>query len=536
MLFSFSYCGYANAGLFVEINEEDIKDVESFVSNELLSILSTKAEESISANDTDEVVIDEEQMTQHYGQLFAFNPAKFKFLPGDRKCIQLVKNLIQRHIQKYGRKRAMNHFTDKSELPKQSYKRLKMSEPNHCADECSEKSADISSSELESKLYTNVKQKIAKLGFSSSILKCFEKSFVQIRRDEKGNIYGEVFCVVCHIQANPPNSVNQSKIRDLKPKKIFLRTKAGRKSWVISNFASHLETHKDVKNHAKNESFQLVDVEVLSPECNEYELPQDSKSLADFSSASIEAICNSSVAGTTRIEKVFNEQISTQNIHMWQAAILNCETFEKVECVFKDGTTYLLEVVQIPGDGNCLFSSIAHQLFKQEVNSAKHIQSTNALRADVVKYIEENIAEFLHELRGHLYELKDSDTLYKLYGLDEFDDLDEACKHFVTNWLKNSGVWGGGESLKAITHIYNVNILIFNENGPVYIVANPQQNGDRTIAISYRLGHNGLRNHYVSVCNIAGIDIYNIAKEVIGHLNLNLDSDFELCVDSSTFS
>lgn len=516
MTFSFSYCGFANPVLFSEINEGDIKQVETFVRNDLMEILSTDIEQSTAA---DEVVIDEEKMKENFGVLFALNPTKFKFLPGDRKCIQLIKDLIQRHIKKHGRKKAMNYFTDESEDTQPTCKRLKTESENH------DESASLV--ELEENLYTCIMQKLAKLGVSKSILNNFAKSMVRTGRDVDGKIYGEVFCILCRVNSE---NIESAKKNDLKPKKMYLRTKNEKQSWVLSNFNTHLETHKDMLNQTENESVESIHIEILSPGDINYQTLQENKSLADFSTASMEDICNSCDTGDARMERMFNKQFSAQNIFIWQQAMLNSETFENVDCFSKDESVYTLQIVQMLSDGNCLFSAASHQLFGEEVNSAKHIESTNKLRADVVQYIEDHFDTFLHELRGHLYELQDIDSgeTYKRYGLSEFDDIDEACKHFLTNVLNKSGVWGGGETLKAIACIHNVNILVFNENGPVYIVGNAHGKDDRTIALAYCLGLNGSRNHYASVCNITGIDIYNIAKEVTENLNQNQHLKYDL--------
>lgn len=271
--------------------------MSAFVSSELLEILSIDAEKSTS--DADEVLIDGEQMKQHFGEFFASNPTRFKFLSGDRKCIQKVINLIQDHIQKYGRKRAMNHFIDKSKNPQQSCKRLKMSDPEDRSIsevECNVENAHCSLTVIESNLYTSVMQKMVKSGIPSSILNKFDKSIVRTGRDEKGNIYGEVSCIACRLQKDCQENV--------KPKKVYYRSKAGKKSWVLSNFTKHLEKHKDITNHMESESFQWLDVEIASEERTDLQVSQGTKSLANFSTESIEAICDWYETETARIEKV----------------------------------------------------------------------------------------------------------------------------------------------------------------------------------------------------------------------------------------
>lgn len=478
----------------------------------MLEILTTNAEQSVNA---DEALLDDEQLKQYFGELFASNPSKFRFLPGDRKFIQLVKDLIQRDIQKKGRKRALNRFGDKSKHPqKKNRKSSKNTAGENCSfseGDCKEESADSLNSVhmLKTMLYTYVQEKLSKLGIPSSVLSVFVKSFVSAVKNDDGTICGDVICVVCYAQSDTPEKV--------KPKSVFCRTKAGKQTWVISNLIKHIKNaHKDIL------CLSVVD-DVLQTECTDVnqQVSQENISVQYFPDDSVGAICMDEVDANT-IEKHFNYQISKQAIKMWEAATINCENVEQVECVFQDGSVAFIEVVKIHQDGNCLFSSISHQLFGTKVGSAEHIQSSNNIRAEVVKHIDENYEDFSYELHGHVYELKEN-GLVELYGLEEIDDIDKASKEFLANGLTQSGCWGGGETLKAITHIYNVNIFIFNEKGHVYLVSNTQRRCDRSIALAYRLpdNGNGLRNHYNSMCNITADLIYKTAKLVTDNLDLN---------------
>lgn len=89
-------------------------------------------------------------------------------------------------------------------------------------------------------------------------------------------------------------------------------------------------------------------------------------------------------------------QISSQITKMLQAVLIYNETEEDV--IFDlDQTERVLHVAKITGDGNCLFRALTHQLFCQKLNSAIQNNSTKRLRADVVRYINENFEQFTHE-------------------------------------------------------------------------------------------------------------------------------------------
>lgn len=173
----------------------------------------------------------------------------------------------------------------------------------------------------------------------------------------------------------------------------------------------------------------------------------------------------------------------------------------------------------MPKDGNCLFSSLAHQLFGKEINSAAHETATNNLRASVVKHIQQNYDDFYYEIRGHVYDLKDSDENHEIH---KFDKIEDACEYLLTEYLTQPGNWGGAETLKAIASMHNVNIIVFNENGPVHAIICEQQN-ERCLIVVFRLKHGEkiIRNHYDSACNMSADCIYKTAKVITQKPSLN---------------
>lgn len=191
-----------------------------------------------------------------------------------------------------------------------------------------------------------------------------------------------------------------------------------------------------------------------------------------------------------------------------------------------------VETVKIAKDGNCLFSSIAHQLFAHDINSVMLKKSTIELRASVVNYIQNHFVDFEHELKGSVYDVRELED-EKYIELHKIESIDEASKCFLNNYLNRPGIWGGSESLKAITYIHNVNIVIFNENGPVLLVHNSQEQSQRTITVAFRYpthvnDANQLRNHYDSVCNISSDDIYKTAKVISNKVSQRLDTSLFL--------
>lgn len=52
----------------------------------------------------------------------------------------------------------------------------------------------------------------------------------------------------------------------------------------------------------------------------------------------------------------------------------------------------------VAGDGDCLFSSVTHQLFGLEFDSEAHKQRTLQLRKEVVEYIMASLPEFMQPI------------------------------------------------------------------------------------------------------------------------------------------
>lgn len=146
-----------------------------------------------------------------------------------------------------------------------------------------------------------------------------------------------------------------------------------------------------------------------------------------------------------------------------------------------------VKVVNVPGDGNCLFYAIVQQLSGRKVFDAKFYGDAMHLRKATVEY-----------LRGHMVEMKDV-ILNEIIAMrnESLENLtDEQLKDKMEQHLQNlekDGTWAGGEVLVALKEILGMNIRIYNPHyHPLDILY-----GDglgRTIEIYY----NGT-NHYDSV-------------------------------------
>lgn len=221
---------------------------------------------------------------------------------------------------------------------------------------------------------------------------------------------------------------------------------------------------------------------------------------------------------TDEYENLLYTQLADQNNEMNSAILTNGEVLEDVAFYVNGAVSGSIKVATTKADGSCLFSALAHQLFHEKLYSKQHNDSVKKLREDVVTYIKENRGLFEHEIKGRLYESK---------SFKRNENFETQCNFFLNFCLSNSRFWGGSESIKAISQLYKVNIIIFNENGSCYIANKFDPTYEKLVAIAFRLAaphvenkkknieRNPRRNHYDSVCKIEITDIYVCTKDLM---------------------
>lgn len=301
--------------MFERINEADICAVETFVREDLLDIISTKAE-----NSADEAVVEHQQLIDNFGELYTLNPSKFRFQPGDKKFIQLVIDHIRSEILKKGRKRALRHFGYTTE----PQKKIKLT-----IDESLKEDNDtFSDSALKTKLFNQILQKLKVFSVPESILNFFNETFIIVNISENNTITGDVTCVVCHAQ--------NKRSTKIKPKKVYCRTKSGIKSWIISNFETHLKrAHSNIQIPTEQELVELniqASNSILNESIENNNYVEINQSVNNFSNGSLELFHDFDKDKSTLTEKFFNNQIANHMIKMWNVAIINGECLETVKC------------------------------------------------------------------------------------------------------------------------------------------------------------------------------------------------------------
>lgn len=145
---------------------------------------------------------------------------------------------------------------------------------------------------------------------------------------------------------------------------------------------------------------------------------------------------------------------------------VNGDKEDRMAIKLNDKDTTYLTVATIPSDGNCLFSAIAHQLYRYPINSKVHNDATKELRAQVIEHILDpvNFPSYQFTLQDRVYEIKTS---------EEIQNMTNECKLYVRHVLSKDGKWGGHESISAIGEIHQLNITTFNEEGTRTLQTNP---------------------------------------------------------------
>lgn len=508
-------CGFANPLSFKKITDLEISSVQNFIRTKTLGFLTQNLCDSIDENITSQyVLVDPDTLHKHFGPLFAQNTSSFRFQVGDVLLIKELVNHVQLKVDKHGN----SYFTK----PKKA-KTIAIQNNNAAT------TMEIDEIQLKCEL----EQKV--IGYCQKYVPDLETNLIQVElhAEDGKNIYGDVHCMLCRIE----NRKNQ------KPKRVFFNKGAKNKGvWVLSNFKKHLNSHgtndqlnddggsaKTVKTPRKRKvsgkklnskvetqtkhtdisqlacSFEIVEVPVAEENGNSCTADESVILVNDQDLERMaEEMCDNA-------DDLFT-QLSSQVTKSHEAVLTNTEPQEKIQ-VRLNKSTLQLTAARIESDGNCLFGALAHQLWLHKINSDAHIKATEQLRADVVEHILNpvNFPRFEYSLRDRVYSIKQ-----QAKQLKEITDISAECKMFVRHALSKKGMWGGTETLLAVSDLYSTNVTIFDEDGICNKVKQPGKQYDRSIAIAYRLAGSGerIRNHYESVCDINCEDIYTVSQYI----------------------
>lgn len=120
-----------------------------------------------------------------------------------------------------------------------------------------------------------------------------------------------------------------------------------------------------------------------------------------------------------------------------------------------------LVILKIPGDGNCLFTALAHQIWSQIPGTEQNELHTRTLRRLVVSYYREKIHTFGERL------LPQAQAIFpELVGMLSPAELVE---HYL-NQLSKPQFWGGEETIRAVATVFGYKVKVYTEHSSHIVI------------------------------------------------------------------
>lgn len=481
----YSFVGYGTPLTFKDITENDIKNIEKYVQLDLPQTLEAALTES-------EISYTSKQKSWFFG-VFALKPDAFYIPSGDLKLIMKAIGHVNETIG--GNNNGIDRYNKKHFF---AIKDRIAYEQNMCdsvfglvfgdAREIQSKQKINMLAEHRTKLFFRAKQ-IFQNHESDEILsiRAFTLESVHVKFTDNGQTEGIVECSFCEENSSFGNI------------KVYYRH-VGHGSWIVSNLQTHMITHhsnindmlkRRPKRIRRMPNHTLVEASAKPNQIN----PKIEKFNVQRMDSSIE-------------DNLY-QQMKRQIIKMGNCVTKNSDTH--YELVFGTKEWEAIKLCTIPGEGDCLFISLAHQFFGYKNDSNELIESALELRKQVVRHILDNITDFEHELKGRIFES----------GAVKIHNVIDDCRDFVENSLSNEGFWGGAETIKAVSRMNQVNIIVINDDGTCGLPThNLNFECKRTILIFFCGSknvnqQNSNRNHYESVFWMADAMLANFAKKIV---------------------
>lgn len=332
-------------------------------------------------------------------------------------------------------------------------------------------------------------------GVTEKELSEFTVDNVSVVLDNHGVAHGTIVCVLCVSNGTKQNQfkVNSKEIGN----KIY---------WTTSNYKKHLTQFHNMKPSLKASAQQDKKATAKSDSGlgkSEMEVTVDEHPNDDGS--------------TDNLESIIRKQIEAQVIKMNETALNHHEQLHTMDFIHKQ-KGHSLNVVSILPDGNCIFAALYHQIFRMCTTQNAFKRGVSKLRADVVKYIQEHLQLFQNDLAECVFVQKGGKRQKK-------DINDQNIKEETDEFLKQLSkdkYWGGSETIKATSLMYEVNILVINENEEIYYANGFNPDFKHTAMIAYRpvtkrtsrSSSNTPRNHFDSIIDIQMEDMAEIANSL----------------------
>lgn len=514
--------GFDNPISFKKITEMHIEIVEASIRERTLGTLIKNLYDSI--NEECDVAVDEEQLVDHFGPRYAHDTSSFRFEEGDKILINELVDYVKSVADEGGTNCGLHHFAPVIHSLKPKRRRQKQNNQKFPQIKVKEKVVQIDETRLKYELVNKVtaivqcfyiQQSADPELYSSEINENTVELHVTRNERNECKVNGKVHCTICMSE----NRKNQ------KPKSVYYNFKGKNGCWVMSNFVDHFKSiHKVIINTSqlstcKNSKVEIDTDEMILSDGNSVhaevtqtgeELEQNAKGNEDDDEIDLIVVDDGALQpeANNNLDQiaVLYSQFSDQITKIMAAVFTNSDKYEQIQFVVGKSPRKLT-VANTDGDGNCLFYSLAHQLWMQKISGVDHIKAAKKLRADTVKHIldPKNFDLYEHQLHERVYETKEK---------SEIENLATECRLFVKLKLARNKTWGGAETLMAVSDMYSTNIVVFNEGLNCFMISRAGSNHNRTIAVAFRFSYDkegnrsSVRNHYESVCDMDPDDLY----------------------------
>lgn len=415
---------------------------------------------------------------------------------------------------------------------------------------------------LQRKLYDNLQNVLVANGVNKDDLDKFKCDDIVVEIANDDSIHGVIVCALCSdkYQCIIPSNIRGEQVywtlsnfqrhlrkshdlvRGDSESQISKRSKSenapNSKSQDTPNYEQRIENRTDLSENDKNslnishssngaeedaanleintqnlniiEQLECLPIEV--EEVHDYYVCSDTDNVEGGNTTST----NLHIETINTVELLVYKQISSQSLKMTEICMKYDDAMTTMNFEFNDKIC-MLDVARIKGDGQCLFSTLAHQLHGAKIDSEEHEKAAAQIRAEVIAYIQRNLTIFEHDIKGCIYHERSK----RMKKPVKIKDYEKEANEFLTKHLSKKTYWGGAESIKAVSSIYEVNILIICENSSVYFVNGFDSQFNRSLLLAYRLNSQhdrpntgGPRNHYDSGINIHSSNLVEISDSL----------------------
>lgn len=464
MLFC-SINGFANPLSFIEINDAEIEQMEEFV------------QKSLSTRFNDQTFNDK---MQFFGAFHAQNPSEFVFHIGDKLLIKKLVLHVKDTVKKDGNYRQY-HCIDTKKDKRKLKDTVQSSIGTFFGSGAGYPGSADANAKKETIHSTKKVESLANLLYDKAMeifrhkhkemAAGFTKEMVDVR--DEGSIKGLVTCIFCKkskmmhfdstywVTSNLKKHINicYGNLGDIKPASIDDENmKPNDHSQTSTQSANGIDSTDNEPLENFDTDLYDEDVEAIYEDDSDVEVIESLDKNSESDEATNKSNTTLEISPLDANENKIYFQICQQTRIMRQKSLEHEEEEGKMPISIQNKVGQTM-VALIEPDGNCLVSALAHQLFHAKLNTRIHENATIKLREDAIKTIKNDLGTYGKQIIWR------DDFNSVAVG----DDMGTKLTYFLGK-LAEPNFWCGTETVIAISRLYSVNIIIFNESGTCYTV------------------------------------------------------------------